>query len=66
MKTLQVNLTLKDHKSTGSVSFTHDETYLAVSAWAVIDSTPQPLYNTVRYNTVLDITRISVGPKISI
>ena len=25
--------------------------------------TPQPLYNTVRYNTVLDITRISVGPQ---
>ena len=28
--------------------------------------TPQPLYNTVRYNTVLDITRISVGPQMVI
>ena len=28
--------------------------------------TPQPLYNTVRYNTVLDITRINVGPKLVI
>ena len=28
--------------------------------------TPQPLYNTVRYNTVLDITRISVGPQLVI
>ena len=28
--------------------------------------TPQPLYNTVRYNTVLDITRISVGPQMII
>ena len=30
------------------------------------DDTPQPLYNTVRYNTVLDITRISVGPQMVI
>ena len=30
------------------------------------DNTPQPLYNTVRYNMVLDITRISVGPQITI
>ena len=29
-------------------------------------STPQPLYNTVHYNMVLDITRISVGPKMII
>ena len=28
--------------------------------------TPQPLYNTVRYNTVLDITQISVGPQLVI
>ena len=28
--------------------------------------TPQPLYNTVRYNTVLDITRISFGPQLVI
>ena len=28
--------------------------------------TPQPLYNTVRYNTVLDITRISVEPQLVI
>ena len=28
--------------------------------------TPQPLYNTVRYNTVLDITRISAGPQMVI
>ena len=27
-----------------------------------IHNTPQPLYNTVHYNTVLDITRISIGP----
>ena len=31
-----------------------------------INNTPQPLYNTVRYNTVLDITRISVGPQLVI
>ena len=29
-------------------------------------STPQPLYKKVRYNTVLDITRISVGPQLVI
>ena len=29
-------------------------------------STPQPLYNKVRYNTVLDITRISAGPQMVI
>ena len=29
-------------------------------------NTPEPLYNTVRYNTVLDITRIRVGPQIAI
>ena len=28
--------------------------------------TPQPLYNTVRYNTALDITRINVGPQMVI
>ena len=28
--------------------------------------TPQPLYNKVRYNTVLDITRISVGTQLVI
>ena len=28
--------------------------------------TPQPLYNTVRYNTVLDITQFSVGPQMVI
>ena len=31
-----------------------------------LTNTPQPLYNTVRYNTVLDITRISVGPQLVI
>ena len=29
-------------------------------------STPEPLHNTVRYNMVLDITRITVGPQIAI
>ena len=29
-------------------------------------NTPEPLYNTVRYNTVLDITRIRVGSQIAI
>ena len=28
--------------------------------------TPEALYNTVRYNTVLDITRIRVGPQMAI
>ena len=28
--------------------------------------TPRPLYNTIRFNTVLDIIRISVGPQINI
>ena len=28
--------------------------------------TPEPLYNTVRYNTVLDITRIGTGPQMAI
>ena len=28
--------------------------------------TPQPLYNTVHYNMVLDMTRISVGPQLVI
>ena len=28
--------------------------------------TPEPLYNTVRYNTILNITRIRVGPQMSI
>ena len=28
--------------------------------------TPEPLYNTVRYNTVLNITRIRVGPQMAI
>ena len=28
--------------------------------------TPEPLYNTHRYNTVLDITQISAGPQIVI
>ena len=30
------------------------------------ENTPKPLYNTVHYNTVLDITRISVGPQMVI
>ena len=28
--------------------------------------TPEPLYNTVRYNMVLDITRIRLGPQMAI
>ena len=32
----------------------------------LIEYTPQPLYNTFRYNTVLDITQISVGPQMVI
>ena len=28
--------------------------------------TPQPLYYTVRYNTVLDITRVNAGPQMVI
>ena len=28
--------------------------------------TPEPLYITVRYNTVLDITRIGTGPQMAI
>ena len=28
--------------------------------------TPEPLYNTVHYNTVLDITRIRDGPQMAI
>ena len=31
-----------------------------------IVSTPEPLYNTVHYNTVLDITRIRIGPQVTI
>ena len=31
-----------------------------------LQNTPQPLYNTVRYNAVLDITRISAGPQMVI
>ena len=34
--------------------------------FCLVGDTPQPLYNTVRYNMVLDITRISVGPQMSI
>ena len=30
------------------------------------ESTPEPLYNTVHYNTVLDITRIKVGSQMAI
>ena len=29
-------------------------------------NTPEPLYNTVRYNTVLDITRLKFGPQLAI
>ena len=32
----------------------------------VFSHTPHSLYNTVSYNTVLDITRISVGPQLVI
>ena len=31
--------------------------------WQFKNSTPEPLYNTVRYNMILDITRIKVGPQ---
>ena len=31
-----------------------------------LQNTPEPLYNTVRYNTVLDITRIGTGPQMAI
>ena len=31
-----------------------------------IDSTPQPLYCTDRYNTVFDITRVIAGPQMVI
>ena len=30
------------------------------------NNTPGPLYNTLRYNTVLDITLITVGPQLLI
>ena len=30
------------------------------------DDTPEPLCNTVRYNTVLDITWIRIGPQMAI
>ena len=33
---------------------------------SMVEYTPQPLYNTVRYNTVLDITLISIGPQMFI
>ena len=39
---------------------------ILVDALVIILDTPQPLYNTVRYNTVLDITRIRVGPQLVI
>ena len=29
----------------------------------IAPNTPEPLYNTVCYNTILDITRIKVGPQ---
>ena len=32
----------------------------------VFDITPEPLYNTVRYSTVLDITRSSAGLQMAI
>ena len=32
----------------------------------ILPITPEPLYNTVRYNTVLDITRIRTGPQMAI
>ena len=32
----------------------------------MLQITPQPLYNTVPYDTVLDTTRIRVGPQIAI
>ena len=31
-----------------------------------VQYTPQPLYNMVRYNTVLDITRVIAGPQMVI
>ena len=31
-----------------------------------LQNTPEPLYNTVRYYTVLDITRIGTGPPMAI
>ena len=33
---------------------------------SVINSTPGPLYNMLRYNTVLDITLITAGPQLVI
>ena len=31
-----------------------------------IENTPQPFYNRVHYNTVLDITRVIAGPQMVI
>ena len=39
-------------------------TYLTFAIFLLVSSTPGPLYNTLRYNTVLDITLISVGPQL--
>ena len=39
---------------------------IQVMAFYVKRSTTQPFYNMVHYNTVLDITRISVGPQLVI
>ena len=41
----------------------HDESQSSVSVDFL--STPEPLYNTVRYNTILDTTRIWVGPQMA-
>ena len=58
------------HRCSHSKSrFSHDEvpTVLAQCVGCkIFICTPQPLYNTVRYNTVLDTTRISVGPQLFI
>ena len=36
--------------------------YVRILAWTLqLSSTPQPLYSTVRYNTVLYITRLKDG-----
>ena len=40
--------------------------YRILYAGTVQHTTPQPLYNRVRYNTVLDITRVISGPQMVI
>ena len=47
----------------GQVSFTSEKTKGKNLIFASL-YTPGPLYNTIRYNTVLDLTLIIIGPQL--